>query len=237
MSRILGPLATLVALQLCATATLAQPPRAQLYLAWPCVQQVPTLISMRAQLPKPNLYPDWPCVQHKVPKLTSAQVWDGPPVDDLEGWQEDEEVRRLVAVLASRRVPVEEAVKALDAYAAKVPEAERNEKMKLLFAGLLETVNRTRSSVMSGIETFQRRQRARAEELERQGLAIARLQERAETDENAKAELAKAEELYYWDSRVFQERQQSLPLACEIPVLIDQRVFDLGREIRKHMKD
>ena len=129
---------------------------------------------------------------------------------------------------------MEEAVKALDAYAASVPESERDEKMKLVFAGLLETVNRTRSSVMSGIERFQQRQRARAEELERQGLAIIKLRERAETDETAKAELAKAEELYQWDSRIFQERQ-NVPLACEIPVLIDQRVFDLGREIRKHM--
>ena len=237
MSRILGPLVTLTALQLCATATWAQPPKAQLTPDWPWVRPVPTPISMRAQLPKPNLYPDWPCVQHKVPKLTSAQVWDGPPVDDLQGWREDEEVRKLVTVLASRRVPVEEAVKALDAYAAKVPEAERNEKMKLLFAGLLDTVNTTRSSVMSGLERFQQRQRARAEELERQGLAIGKLRERAETDETAKAELAKAEELYTWDSRIFQERQQSLPLACEIPVMIDQRVFDLGREIRRHMTD
>ena len=188
-----------------------------------------------AQPPKANLYPDWPCVQHKVPTLTSTQVWDGPPVDDLKGWQEDEATRKLVAVLASRRVPMEEAVKALDAYAASVPEAERDEKMKLLFAGLLETVNRTRSSVMSGIERFQQRQRARAEELERQGLALIKLRERAKADETAKAELAQAEELYQWDSRIFQERQQNVPLACEIPVLIDQRVFDLGREIRKHM--
>jgi hypothetical protein len=235
MSRILGPLVSLSALQLCATATLAQPPRANLHPDWPWVQHVPTLISMRAQPPKANLYPDWPCVQHKVPTLTSAQVWDGPPIDDLKGWQEDEAIRKLVAVLASRRVPMEEAVKALDAYAASVPESERDEKMKLVFAGLLETVNRTRSSVMSGIERFQQRQRARAEELERQGLAIIKLRERAETDETAKAELAKAEELYQWDSRIFQERQQNVPLACEIPVLIDQRVFDLGREIRKHM--
>lgn len=212
MSRCLRSLLALAVLPMATTTALAQPPKA-------------------------NLYPDWPCVQHKVPRLTSAQVWDGPPVDDLKGWQEDEAIRKLVTVLASRRVPMEEAVKALDAYAASVPEAERDEKMKLLFAGLLETVNTTRSSVMSGIERFQQRQRARAEELERQGLAIIKLRERAEADETAKAALAKAEELYTWDSRIFQERQQNVPLACEIPVLIDQRVFDLGREIRRHTKD
>jgi hypothetical protein len=188
-----------------------------------------------AQPPKADLYPDWPCVQHKVPKLTSVQIWDGGPVEELEGWRNDAEIQKLVTLLASRRVPIEEAVAALDKYAASVPEAERNEKMKLVFAGLLDTVNSTRSSVLSGIERFQQRQRARAEQLEREGLAIIRLRERAATDETARAELSKAEELYEWDSRIFQERQQNLPLACEIPALIDERVFDLAREIRKHM--
>jgi len=37
--------------------------------------------------------------------------------------------------------------------------------------------------------------------------------------------------------RVFSERQQSLPLACEVPVLIEQRLFALGRDIRQHMSD
>jgi hypothetical protein len=37
--------------------------------------------------------------------------------------------------------------------------------------------------------------------------------------------------------RVFSERQQSLTLACEVPVLIEQRLFELGREIRSRMKD
>jgi hypothetical protein len=35
--------------------------------------------------------------------------------------------------------------------------------------------------------------------------------------------------------RVFAERQQSLPLACEVPVLIEQRLFAIAREIRERM--
>lgn len=212
MNNFLGPLVALAVFPLLATATLAQPPKA-------------------------NLYPDWPCVQHKVPTLTSVQIWDGGPVEDLKGWSEDPEIRKLVQQLASRRVPVEEAVAALDKYAASVPEAERDDKMKLVFAGLLDTVSATRTSILNGIERFQQRQRARAQELERQGLEIIKLRERAATEERLQAELTKAEELYQWDSRIFQERQMNMPLACEIPTLIDQRVFDLAREIRKHMKD
>ena len=35
---------------------------------------------------------DWPCIQHKVDKLTSVQMWDGPPVEDLREWREDENI-------------------------------------------------------------------------------------------------------------------------------------------------
>ena len=98
-------------------------------------------------------------------------------------------------------------------------------------------MNNERRLVISGIERFQQRQRGRAQEIERQGIEIHQLKERAATDESARAALMLAEDKYKWDVRVFTERQQSLPLACEVPVLIEQRLFALGREIRSHMRD
>ena len=53
----------------------------------------------------------------------------------------------------------------------------------------------------------------------------------------SRADLTAAEDRYNWDVRVFTERQQSLPLACEVPVLIEQRLFELAREIRARMQD
>ena len=181
--------------------------------------------------------PDWPCVQRKVATLTSAQMWDGPPVDDLTQWRDNEEITKLIAVLASRRVSLEQAAAAIARFAAAQPKDRRDEALKLVFAGLLSTINSDRAIVMSGIERFQQRQRARAAEIERQGTAIRELKERAVNDEKARAELAAAEDRYNWDVRVFSERQQSLPLACEVPVLIEQRLFELGREVRSRMND
>ena len=181
--------------------------------------------------------PDWPCVQRKVATLTSAQMWDGPPVDDLTQWRDNEEITKLIAVLASRRVSLEQAAAAIARFAAAQPKERRDEALKLVFAGLLSTINSDRAIVMSGIERFQQRQRARAAEIERQGTAIRELKERAVNDEKARAELAAAEDRYNWDVRVFSERQQSLPLACEVPVLIEQRLFELGREVRSRMND
>ena len=181
--------------------------------------------------------PDWPCVQRKVAMLSSAQMWDGSDVDDLTQWRDNEQITKLVAVLASRRVPIEQAAAAIAQFAAAQPPDQRDDALKLLFAGLLTTVNSDRAVVMSGIERFQRRQKARAAEIERQGAALRQLRERAANDDQARAELAAAQEQYNWDVRVFTERQQSLPLACEVPVLIEQRLFELGREIRARMKD
>jgi hypothetical protein len=181
--------------------------------------------------------PDWPCIQHKVATLTSAQMWDGPDVDDLTQWRGNEEIGKLIALLASRRVPLEEATAAIDRFAAAQPRDKRDDTLKLLFAGLLSTVNNDRAVVMSGIERFQQRQKARAAEIERQGAVIRQLKERAASDEKARSELIAAQDKYDWDVRVFSERQQSLPLACEVPVLIEQRLFELGREIRSRMND
>jgi len=181
--------------------------------------------------------PDWPCVQRKVAALTSAQMWDGPAVDDLTGWRDRDDIRKLIAVLASRRVPVDEAVEAVAQFADTQPPDKRDDALKLLFAGLLDVVNNDRAVVMSGIERFQQRQKARAAEIERQGAVLRQLRERAASDQNARSELAAAEDRYQWDVRVFTERQQSLPLACEVPVLIEQRLFELGREIRLRMND
>ena len=30
-------------------------------------------------------YPDWPCIQAKVPEISLAAVWAGPPLDDIKG--------------------------------------------------------------------------------------------------------------------------------------------------------
>ncbi len=177
--------------------------------------------------------PDWPCPQRKVVKLGASDLqWQGAPVETVKGWRDDREVAILVETLASRRTPVDEAVKALKTYAEKIPAGERNAKLTLVFAGMLETVNDYRSSVISGIERFNKRQKIRATEIEQEGQKLSDLQKAAQKDEKAKADYDKAIELYDWNTRVFEERRQNLPLACEIPPAIDGRIFDLAREIQ-----
>lgn len=177
---------------------------------------------------------DWPCIQHKVDKLTSTQMWDGPPVDELTEWRDDPAVMKLIPALTSRRVPVEKAAQAIDRFAGEKPKETRDKALMLLFAGVLDATNRDRAIVMAGIERFQRRQRARKAEIERQSADIRKLKSEGNS---AGAQLAVAEQKYNWDVRVFTERQQSIPLACEVPVLIEQRLFAIAREIRARMAE
>jgi len=180
---------------------------------------------------------DWPCVQRRVATVTSAQMWDGPDVDDLTQWRNNDEMKKLIAQLLSRRVPLDQATDSIAQFAAAQRSDEREQALKLLFAGLVDTANNDRAIVLHGIERFQQRQKARAAEIERQAAELRHLKEQAASDERARADLAAAEERHQWDVRVFTERQQSIPLACEVPVLIEQRLFELGRAIRSHMSE
>ena len=59
-------------------------------------------------------YPDWPCNQIKVPELSAAAVWAGPPIDDVgDRWEQDPQIRDLVVRLAARRTSLDDAEKAI----------------------------------------------------------------------------------------------------------------------------
>jgi hypothetical protein len=101
-------------------------------------------------------YPDWPCVQAKVPELSVAALWAGPPLDDaVKAWENDPKVKELVPRLAARRVPIEDAQKSIVEFVTGGT-AEREQKAKLVFAGLFDRLNRERTEVMNGIERLGR---------------------------------------------------------------------------------
>lgn len=196
----------------------------------PAVPDTPAVVT-----PPPGS--DWPCVQRKVETLTAAQMWDGPPVEDIKGWRDDKAIAELVPFVISRRIEMDEVEKAIEKYAKSLPEADRDRKLTQLFAGALHETNLVRGTVVKGIETFQKRQRGRSHRLEEQGKELAALHDRAAKDKGLSDELAKLQNHYDWNARVFAERQANIPVACEIPVDIEQRAFSIARAIRNHMSE
>ena len=177
-------------------------------------------------------YPDWPCAQAKVPEISLAAVWAGPPLDDIAGkWKEDATVGALIAKVAARRTPLEDAQKAITDYLKGA--ADKTASGKLLFAGLFDSLNAQRSQVMNGLERVTRKQRAAAEKIRDDTLALQALQGASPPDQ------AKIDDLgnqLVWQTRIFEDRRNVIKFVCEVPTAIDQRLFALGRTIQQEIE-
>lgn len=178
-------------------------------------------------------YPDWPCAQAKVPEISLAAVWDGPDLGDAAAkWKDDPRVSALVPRLAARRTPLEQAEKAITEFLSSST-LQKNEAGKLLFAGLFETLNAQRSSVMNGLERVTRKQREAAEKIRDDTLALQALQDATPPDQTKVEELGNQ---LVWETRIFEDRRRVIRFVCEVPTAIDQRLFALGRVIRQEME-
>jgi len=178
-------------------------------------------------------YPDWPCAQAKVPEIPLAAVWNGPALDDTaRKWKDDVKVSALIPRLAARRIPLEEAEKTVVEFLSESA-AEKNERGKLLFAGLFDTLTAERSSVMNGLERVTRKQREAVDRIRADTLALQALQDAPAPDQ------AKIDELsnhLVWETRIFEDRGRVIKFVCEVPTAIEQRLFALGRVIQQQME-
>ena len=177
-------------------------------------------------------YPDWPCAQAKVPEISLAAVWAGPPLDDVSGkWKDDDKVSALVVKLAARRTPLEEAQKATTEYLNGA--ADKTRSGKLLFAGLFDSLNAQRAQVLNGLERVTRKQREAADKIRSDTLALQALQSETPPDQTKIDDLGNQ---LLWETRIFEDRSRVIKFVCEVPTAIDQRLFALGRAIQQDIE-
>jgi hypothetical protein len=173
-------------------------------------------------------YPDWPCQQLKVPGIAVASVWNGPSIEGVDSKPSDAKEADLVARLAARRTPMDDAKKLIADYLTGT-DAEKQQKAKTLFAALYSTLNAQRDEVMSGIERFSRKQKSAAEDIREQAQKLREMQDKPGADqaqtENLASQLA-------WQTRIFEDRRKSTSYVCEVPVQLEKRLFDLGSAIQ-----
>jgi hypothetical protein len=175
-------------------------------------------------------FPDWPCVQVRVPELSAAAVWSGPAIGEAEkAWRADPQVADLVVQLAARRVPLEEAEKQAAAFVDQGGD-DRKEKASLLFAGLFDTLNQERRDVINGLERLTRRQREFARTIEADAAKLRELQAQPNPDQH---EIQQLTDQVSWGTRIFEERRRTVRYVCEVPVLIEKRLFVLARSIQR----
>ena len=201
---------------------------------WPFAAIVAIVVVARGSaLAADPRYPDWPCVQIKVPEISIAAVWAGPPIDDIGNIGDtDPATRDLVAKLAARRTPLDDAEKIISNTITGNPN-ERQQKAKLIFAGLFRTLNHERSDVMNGIERFSRKQKEFADRIRSAILELRELQNMPGADQSKVEELVSRVE---WDTRIFEERHKTIGYVCEVPVLVEQRLYALARAIQQSLE-
>jgi hypothetical protein len=165
--------------------------------------------------------------------MSPAAVWAGAPFDDVgTKWQDDPKIKDLVARLAARRTSLEDAQKLVTEFLSGSAE-DKKENGRLLFAGLFDTLNRLRSDVINGIERYTRRQRDFAQRIRSETLALRELQDKPDADAT---QVQEQSDRLQWETRIFEDRRRTISFVCEVPVLIEQRLFALGRTIQQEME-
>jgi hypothetical protein len=193
------------------------------------------LCTVEAALPSPAdaadpRDPDWPCMQAKVPEMSVASMWDGPSIADVgNSWEDDPKINDLVVRLAARRTALDAAEKAI-ADVITGSAAQKQDKAKKIFAGVFQTLSQQRSEVMSGIDRVARKEKELANKIRSDVTALRELQDKPEQDQSKIDALAAQVE---WSTRIFDDRRKSIRYVCEVPTIIEQRVFALGRAIRQ----
>ena len=171
--------------------------------------------------------PDWPCIQRKQPHLSLGQMWTGPAPDDaVRELARTPEIAALADRLEQRRLPLPQA----EAEIADYAKSADNQHLTALMLAIFDRVEPHRAALMDGIARYGRKQVDLAARIEGHRHEMARLEAIDSPDFDAQ------EEQLDWDMRIFQDRQQALTYVCETPVILEQRVFALGRAIAAGLK-
>ncbi len=171
----------------------------------------------------------WPCIQRKVPHLSLPQIWNGPELpSSAENWQDNPEVSALVTEVAARRVPLEEAQQRIRDFAAGLSGEAQKEHLLMLVQGLFDHMDRERADVMDGIERYTRGQVAMADALRQETAAVDTLRRNPDSDPD---EVARRVQELEFQTRVFQERAESLTYVCEVPAVIESRLYQLANTV------
>ncbi len=173
---------------------------------------------------------DWPCIQRKVEHVSVGQVWAGPPLPEASSaWRSDSGLASLVSRISARRTSMEE-VEELVASVQAEGGRSREERLLALFAGVFQVTERERTRVLQGIERYAAKQRGLADKIDAAETRIAEMRTAAAPDDyDALDRIEEAEDEVAWDVRIYQDRHRSLTYVCETPVILEKRMFAIGR--------
>jgi hypothetical protein len=178
---------------------------------------------------------EWPCEAPLRGEMSIGAMWQGPdPAAIQEDWHNTPAVVALVNEITPRRVPQEEALANVQRFAAGYQGQDREKILTQVFVGVFDTLSAERNQIVRGIKRFYRRQEAIAHRMEEGWKMLGEIDPNT-TDPTLVEQRTAIQQQIDWDSRVFDDRQRLLPVVCEQPRVIEQRVFALSRAIQEQL--
>jgi hypothetical protein len=177
--------------------------------------------------------PSWPCQQRKVSKLSLGQFWNGPTLpESAADWEKDAGVSALVEEVAQRRVPLDEAKKKIGDFAASLSPDHKQERLMMVVQGLFDHMGQERSDVMVGIGHYAHNQADLAAYVRKESSELDAFRAKPGADPD---EVERRTDKLNFDIRTFQERVQSLTYVCEVPTVIEQRLYQLTKTVAESL--
>ena len=160
---------------------------------------------------------DWPCDLPLAERFVPAEVWDAAlPTAAPGDWREDPGVREVVEFAANPENPPNQGAKKITAFAASLG-AGREQRLLLVFAGLLEQFNLLRGFVIE--EAVAQNDRA---------LAALPADGAAEVEERRRGYL----EARAWDVRSMDDAMEEAEFLCHRYAYLDRKLRQLTKTVR-----
>jgi len=190
------------------------------------------LVPAQAYEPKKN----WPCVQVKVPELSPAMMWAGPELTGPAAeWRKSPNAGTTAKKLVVRRYDEAEVAAFIVAFAEQLGRDERPVEMTRLFAASFDLVAAERRDVMAGIERFTKRQKELADNVRKTRAELEASLKHQDPSDQQLTKRREIEERLNWQTRIFDDREKSTRFVCEVPTLLEKRLFLIAREIANNI--
>ena len=173
---------------------------------------------------------DWPCDAPLAESFEPVQVWGSPLPNSLPGgWRQDQGVREVVEFAANPENPPGEGAKRIVAFAAQLG-AEREERLLLLFAGLLDRFNLLRAFALEGVRDFVLRAKILRDAVSRNDAALAALP--AEIGPGMEAQRRAYAQARSLDARSMDDAREEAEFLCRRYGYLDRKLRELTAAIR-----
>jgi hypothetical protein len=170
---------------------------------------------------------DWPCDAPLTERFDPVQVWGSTlPRPLAAGWRQDAAVRDVVEFAANPENPPGQGAKRIAAFAAPLG-TDREERLMMVFAGLLDQFNLLRGFVIEGVRDFVLRAKILREAIERNEAAVSALPTQAREEERLGYLEARS-----WDARQMDDALEEAAFLCRRYGYLDKKLRELTAGIR-----